>query len=72
MKRGNTQKTTVLPIAKNNFALAKKNADFREGYLLQALRLGECKTLEQVQIKFNESDHHIVFLRSCGVIGDNK
>lgn len=71
-KKGTTQKTEVLPIAKQNYALAKANADFREGYLLQALRLGDCKSIEQVQIKFNESNQHIMFLRSVGVIGQDK
>lgn len=71
-KQGTTQETVVLPIAKRNFALAKKHPDFREGYLLQALRLGSCDSLEQVKIRFEECDNHIVFLRMVGVIGKDK
>lgn len=71
-RKGSTQKTEVLPIAKQMFALAKKQPDFREQYFRQALRLGDCSTMGEVETKFNESDHHIIFLKSCGVIGDNK
>lgn len=71
-RKGSTQHTEVLPIAKQMFAKAKKHPVFREGYLLQALRLGTCNSIEQVQIKFNDADNHIFFLRSVGVIGQDR
>lgn len=70
--RKSTQSTTVLPVAEKHFALAKKHKSFREGYLIQALHLGTKRKLDVVSKIFDESDSHIVFLRQCGVIGENK
>lgn len=70
-KRRSTISTKVMPIAKQNYELAKKHEDFREGYLKKVMRLGNVKSKEDLTDMLLRTDNHIIFLRESGVLINN-
>lgn len=62
--------TKLLPEAETNFALAKTDPDFKAEYLEAVLYFSK-DTAEQIEQKFNKADHHVLFLRDVGVIGQD-
>lgn len=71
-RKGNSQKTSLLPMSKLRFGFAKQDPDFREGYFKSVLRMGTCETIGQIEDIFNKHDNHIMFLRETGVIGEGR